>query len=752
MNTDWTDEGLVVAAVRRTCMKLPSLSREVFHGEQTSNRALKTSEQTASAPLLPKAVPKVDQATFPDKRHSSFEGYIRSIGRHYVAAVIVMTMLIGATYQTVEIALDRHSLQQDISYLTGRQFIRFQQLTNQTRAVMSASANPNMPEYIIKPMVDDVQKAIHDIRTMSQKLDELHEKLEWNLLERLNPRDATSEKMRVELAGRLEDFLARADRVVSAKLEDRRQRYSFWGPIDFAASSDSLLMHQFSALIDNAHDRSEGSIDHARLISAVLLALTAATLILATAVLFMPLLRKLRNEHRRTVDFETRLTHQAHTDVLTGLDNRSSFNETLNDFFASLAQTGMGFSMLLVDLDHFKGINDSSGHPAGDAVLRHVAHSLKGSFRSTDTVARLGGDEFAVLLPGLVDLTMLETLAQRAVATIATEFRFDGRALPVSASIGGAVVPTHAADEATLMRIADLALYAAKAKRNTVVIFDEASLAQRLEENQLAAALAFAADRNEFVVHYQQKVNLETGEHLGFEALVRWHHPRLGILPPGRFLPLMEGSHFIGSMTRSVVNTVAADLKAWKAAGLQPESVAINLPEVLLVGGEGFDLIAAAVGANELEWHDFAVEVTEDVFLNRGSSQILETITRFRSKGMSVSLDDFGTGFASLVHLRDFPFDELKIDRSFVAHLGSDSRSEQIVGAMINLARSLGKRCVAEGIESQVQREFLLRAGCEVGQGYLFGKPEAAVAAIDRLRVSERSAFARLQPLQLIAG
>ncbi|WFU12718.1 EAL domain-containing protein (plasmid) [Rhizobium sp. CB3090] len=687
-----------------------------------------------------------------DQRHSSLEGYIRSIGRHYVAAVIVMTMLIGATYQTVEIALDRHSLQQDISYLTGRQFIRFQQLTNQTRAIMSASANPDMPEYIIKPMVEDARKAIGDIRAMSGQLNELHGKLERNLLEKLNPRDVASEEMRLELAGRLEDFLKRADRVVSAKLEDRRQRYSFWGPIDFAASSDSMLMRQFSALIDSAHDRSDGSIDHARLISAVLLGLTATALILATSILFMPLLRKLRNEHRRTIDFESKLTHQAHTDALTSLGNRSSFNDALSAFFLSLDRSGTGFSMLLVDLDHFKGINDSLGHPAGDAVLRHVARILQGTFRSTDIVARLGGDEFAVLLPGLADIAMLEALAGRAVAAIGTEFYFDGRGLPISASIGGAIAPQHATEETALMRVADLALYAAKAKRNTVVIFDEASLARRLEENQLAAALAFAADRDEFVVYYQQKVNLQTGAHLGFEALVRWNHPRLGILPPGRFLPLVEGSHLISSMTRCVVNTAARDLRAWKAAGLRPGSVAINLPEVLLVGRDGYDIIAAAIRANELEWSDFAVEVTEDVFLNRGATQILETITRFRERGMSVSLDDFGTGFASLVHLRDFPFDELKIDRSFVADLGSDIRSEQIVGAMINLARNLGKRCVAEGIESKTQQDFLLHAGCEIGQGYLFAKPEPASAAVERLTVSKRDMRVASRRTMRIAG
>ncbi|ARM92569.1 GGDEF/EAL domain-containing protein (plasmid) [Rhizobium sp. CIAT894] len=664
--------------------------------------------------------------------HSSVAKYIRSIGRHYVLAVVVMTVLIGATFLTVKVALDRHSLQQNISYLIGRQFIRFQQLGNQTRAIMRASADPNMPEYIVRPMVEDVQTAINDIRAMSVQLNELNDEVEANFLERLNGRDAASEKLRVELDGRLEDFLERAERVVSAKLLDRRERYSFWGPIDFAVSSDSMLMRQFGALIESAHDRSDMSIDHTRLISAVLLSLTAATLILATLILFIPLLVKLRTEHRRTLDFEIKLTHLAHTDTLTGLGNRSSFNEALNGLFASLERTGAGFSMLLVDLDHFKATNDSFGHPAGDAVLSHVASALQKTFRAGDIVARLGGDEFAALLPGISDAATLEGIAERAVAAIATECHFEGRLLPVSASLGGALVPGHASDEAALMRTADLALYAAKARRNTAVIFDEASFAQRLEQNRLAAALAVAADRDEFVVYYQQKVNLQTGEHLGFEALVRWRHPQLGILPPGRFLPLMEG-HLIQSMTRCIVNTVARDLKTWKTAGFRAGSVAINLPEALLVGDDGYTLIAAAVEANDLDWLDFAIEVTEDVFLNRGANQIAETISRFRGRGVSVSLDDFGTGFASLVHLRDFPFDELKIDRSFVAEIGKDVRSEQIIRAIIDLARNLGKRCVAEGIEEESQRHFLLNAGCEIGQGYLYAKPEPASVAVERL-------------------
>ncbi|AWI59927.1 putative bifunctional diguanylate cyclase/phosphodiesterase [Sinorhizobium fredii] len=665
------------------------------------------------------------------KPRQSVEQYIRSIGRHYLNAVIVMTLLITATYLTMLVALDRHSLQQKISFLTSNQFIRFQQLANQTRALMRASADPTLPQYIIIPMSDDIHRAIGDIRAIKAELHDLDRSISGNLLERLNPRDELTVQLRRELNARLEDFLGRATRIAEASAEDRRQRYSFWGPIDFAVATDSMLTRQFADLIRHAHDRSHVSIDNAKLISTGLLALIAATVILASTFLFSPLLKKLRNEHRQTMAFEKRLTLLAHTDALTGLNNRSSFNLALGNLFGELERSGAGFSMLLVDLDRFKSINDGLGHPAGDAVLRHVARALQRTLRASDVIARLGGDEFAVLLPGIRDASTLESITERAIEAIAADIPFDG--LQVSASIGGAIVPDHAADEAGLMRIVDLALYTAKGGRNTTVIFDEAALARRLEENQLSLALVLAADRNEFVVHYQPKVDLPTGTHLGFEALVRWQHPELGLLPPGRFLPLMEGTQLIRGMTRAVIATVGRDLRAWKKAGLAPGPVSINLPEILLVGQEGYEFFASAVRENGLEWRDFAVEITEDVFLNRSADQILATVARFRQHGLSISLDDFGTGFASLVHLRDFPFDELKIDRSFVDGIGKDARSEQIIRAMIHLAQSLGKRCVAEGIETEGQRRFLTDAGCDVGQGYHFARPEPAALAGKRL-------------------
>ncbi|MGR2737143.1 putative bifunctional diguanylate cyclase/phosphodiesterase [Billgrantia sp. Q4P2] len=664
-----------------------------------------------------------DTTSLPPRPGSSIEIYIRSIGRYYIGIAIVMTLLIGATYLTVKLALDRHAVQQEISFLTSQKFIRFQQLTQQTRAVMGASADPTLPEQIVLPMLEDIQTAITDIRAIMARLKDMHRRLDSNLLEQISRHSPATEALHVSLDQRLEDFLSRAERIVNTTHEDRQRRYIYWGPIDFAASADGLLMRQFNDIIQHANGRSEVSIGNATSISTALLLTLAILFILASMLLFYPLLMKLRSEHHRKMEFENKLTHLAQTDPLTRLKNRSYFNSALNCLLYRYKKDGIGFSLLLIDLDNFKAINDSFGHPAGDATLRHVARAFQSVFQANDIIARIGGDEFAILLPDIDDEARLNDIANRSIKALEADFPFESNTIRTSASVGGAIVPIHATDEPGLVRVADLALYAAKAGSQNAFIFDEETLTSRLEQNELAAALANAADRDEFIVYYQPKVDLATGNHLGFEALVRWHHPTLGLLAPGAFLPLMKSPRLIADMSRAVIRSACRDLRAWKKAGYAPGPVAINLPEPLLINENGFEMLAAAIREYDLDWQDLAIEVTEDVFLNRHAEQMRASMRRFREHGISIALDDFGTGFASLLHLRDFPFDELKIDRGFVADIGRESRSEQIINAIIDLSRNLGKRCVVEGIETEAQRQFLVAAGCTIGQGYLFDKP-----------------------------
>lgn len=659
------------------------------------------------------------------KKYSVYK-YIKSIGRYYFGAVTVITLLLGATYGTVIVAMDRQVTQQEISFLTNSLFIRFQRLANQTRALMRASTDPDLPEFVTAPMISDISVSIADIRRINTELDTLYRKVGENLLEQLSPDNNGTYQLRLDLNNRLEDFIDRATRIIETSNTERANRYSFWGPIDFAVSSDSALLRQFNKLIAETNNQSHTNIENARRITTLLLTMIAVTLLLATLFLFIPLLKKLHLAHRLTSDYEKQLIHVAQTDSLTGAYNRASFNMALGNIMERYHREKTGFSLLLIDLDHFKNINDNHGHPAGDAILKHISDALICTFRETDIVARMGGDEFSVLLPGITDPHQLQLIANRAVQAISAKCIFAARTIQVTASIGGANIPVHATCESELVRIADLALYAAKRKRNSAVIFDHKALSEKLQQNLMISMLANAAGNDEYVVYYQPKNSLLTGQHTGFEALVRWKHPEQGILSPGKFLPLIEDSHLLRDMTEAVVRNVAHDISNWKVAGFTPGPVAINLPEIMLTTSDGYNLIADAINEHGLEWHDFAIEITEGVFLTDQNCQIQKQVTRFRQQGVGVSLDDFGTGFASLVHLRDFPFDELKIDKSFVAQIGLEARSERIIRTIVNLSRDFGKQCVAEGIETDAQREFLVEIGCITGQGFLFSTPKPA--------------------------
>ncbi|MEO5934569.1 MAG: EAL domain-containing protein [Duganella sp.] len=416
-------------------------------------------------------------------------------------------------------------------------------------------------------------------------------------------------------------------------------------------------------------------------------------------------------------------------DSLTGLSNRRSFTHTLERLaaprHAAAGDPGTGaFALLLVDLDDFKAVNDTFGHPTGDGLLIEVARRIASTLAAGAFAARLGGDEFAILAPDLADKAAAAALAARIGESLVLPFVFEGHTHHISASIGGAVFPDHSANAQDLIRCADLALYAAKTERNSQIIFNAAMMADRLAESQLRAALFKAVEDDEFLVYYQPKIDIGTGRHLAFEALVRWRHPQLGVLPPGRFLHLLDTASSMTAMTEIVVNKVARDVRTWRDAGLACGSVAINMPETTLICETGYRMLANAVTRHALDWSDLAIEITEDVFVNKYTEQILATVLKLRERGVSIALDDFGTGFASLTNLRNFHFDDIKIDRSFVSEIGKDVKSEQIIKAMINLAANLGKSCVAEGVETEEHVLFLRQAGCVIGQGYFFAQPQ----------------------------
>lgn len=646
----------------------------------------------------------------------SLDRHIKTISQYYLgtlAAVIVIVLIIYASMQTV---LERHSVQQNISFLTSNQFIEFQQLKGTARALMRGSTIDVVPVNVLDHMIDDMNQQIAKIRDTSAQLHRLRLLLDKDT----KPSD---------LDIRLRSFVDRAEKLGKLNSASRSKHYSFWGPIDFAAASDGAIMRGFQLEIAQSFNKSQTSIVAAKRISALLILSLLVALCVIGALVILPLLKKLRIEYEKKKVFEHELSALVNKDSLTGLSNRRSFNHMLDTLvMPRYSNEGYpradAFALLLIDLDDFKAVNDTFGHPTGDGLLIEVAQRIGPILAADAVAARLGGDEFALLVPGLADTAAAAELAARIGERLSLPFIFEGHTHRISASIGGAVFPDQCANAQDLIRCADLALYAAKTQRNSQVIFNAAMMADRLAESQLRAALFKAVEDDEFLVYYQPKIDIGTGRHLSFEALVRWRHPQLGILPPGRFLHLLDTASSMTAMTEIVVNKVARDVRIWRDAGLACGSVAINMPETALISEAGYRMLANAVKRHALDWSDLAIEITEDVFVNKYTEQILATVHKLREQGVSIALDDFGTGFASLTNLRNFHFDDIKIDRSFVSEIGKDVKSEQIIKAMINLAANLGKSCIAEGVETAEHVLFLRQAGCVIGQGYFFAQPQ----------------------------
>lgn len=431
---------------------------------------------------------------------------------------------------------------------------------------------------------------------------------------------------------------------------------------------------------------------------------------------------------------QARLDHQAHHDPLTGLPNRTLFEARLREALHSLAIDDAAHvgALLFIDLDRFKQINDSLGHPVGDSLLKLVSQRLCSVLRDIDTVARHGGDEFIVLLPCLHDDTDAAAIADKLLAVFRAPFVCSGHEFFVSASIGISLFPTDANDVNSLIKHADAAMYRAKNQgRNRYAFYTSdltASAHQRLEmENDMRRGL----DRGEFILHYQPKLDLRSGLLNGAEALVRWNHPQRGLVEPDQFIPLAEETGLIVDLGRHILDIACAQLAKWRGQGLQPPRMAINVSGTQLTGNQLVSDLRRALTEYDLPASQLELEITEDFVMNQ-NREAITLLDLFSSMGIHLSIDDFGTGYSSLAYLKELPLDTLKIDRSFVAGLPESHHDAAISQTIIVLAHNLGMEVIAEGVETEVQRELLQEQGCDSIQGYLISPPQPAEAFAER--------------------
>ncbi len=456
--------------------------------------------------------------------------------------------------------------------------------------------------------------------------------------------------------------------------------------------------------------------------SMAMLATVGAAALLMLLMLLSQLELQLRNSLQRA---KSELQKQSLHDPLTELPSRQMFEGTLAQA-ARKADVSQGrLALLLINLDGFKPINESLGHRAGDRVLREIAARLR-SLAQAHMVARLGGDEFLMLIPDLANAEEASSMAARVLAAVGQPCRIDGRESAVTCSIGIVVYPQHGA-LSTLMAHADAAMRFAKSSGGATYCFFEARMVSGLrEQTELLRDLRRAMAENELELYYQPKIHAPTGEITGAEALMRWQHPRLGMVSPSVFIPIAERYGLIGSLGNWLIDEVCRQIRAWRDGGLRMR-VAINLSVHQLRQPDLVDRIARALREHEVNPGLLTCEITESVAMEDTEGTI-KIFSQLAQLGVSISIDDFGTGHSSLAYLRKLPASELKIDRSFVLDLEISEDARKVASAVVNLAKSLNLKVVAEGVETEEQNRILREFGCDQLQGYLFAKPMSAKA------------------------
>jgi diguanylate cyclase (GGDEF)-like protein/PAS domain S-box-containing protein len=432
---------------------------------------------------------------------------------------------------------------------------------------------------------------------------------------------------------------------------------------------------------------------------------------------------------------EERVKTLAYYDALTGLPNRTLLGDRLSTALATARRQKHKVALLFLDLDRFKIINDSLGHSVGDLLLQDVAARLKTFTREQDTVARLGGDEFLIVLTNIKDIPSAAVAAERFMDAMTTRFVIQGHSLSVGCSLGISIFPEDGADNDTLIKNADAAMYSAKdGGRNNFQFFTADMNAQAVERLTLENGLRQARDKKELFLEYQPQINTVTGEIIGLEALLRWQHPEMGLIPPNRFIGIAENSGLIVPIGEWVLRTACSQARKWQAEGLPAVSIAINVSAVQF-RQQGFcELIRRVLRETGLAPHYLELELTESLLL-ANVDVTLSVLQELKAMGLTLAIDDFGTGYSSFAYLKRFPISKVKIDRSFVRDVAVNPDDAAITTAIISMAKSLNLKVIAEGVEDEAQMSFLRSHQCDEIQGYYFSKPLSVDKVADKFRV-----------------
>ena len=434
---------------------------------------------------------------------------------------------------------------------------------------------------------------------------------------------------------------------------------------------------------------------------------------------------------------EERIHFLANHDALTSLPNRAMFNDVLNLAIQNARRYNRNFAVLFIDLDRFKNINDTLGHEAGDRLLQEMGARLTQTVRTSDVVARLGGDEFVVLVQEVSEAKQVETVARKVLFTLVKPMVIQGQECRVTASIGICMFPAEAQDEHALMKNADIAMYRAKEDgKNNYKFYSEEMNIHSFERLALETSLRRGLERSEFVLHYQAKLDLHTGKINGVEALVRWQHPDLGMVPPAQFIPLAEETGLIVQLGKWVLHTACAQSVAWLREGLPALHMAVNLSARQFADEDLVKDIAAALESTGLQPELLELELTESMVI-QNTERAGRVLAEIKKMGVRLAIDDFGVGYSSLTHLKRFPIDTLKVDRSFIRDLPQNAEDKALTEAIIAMGKSLNLTVVAEGVETQEQQTFLRDRACDEMQGFFFSKPIPSdeFAALLRLHI-----------------